>query len=35
MRKWWHEKVFNVVCITDERNIDHIVEDICNSIFEA
>ena len=36
MRGWWREKdfsdVLNEVSITSERNIDDIVEDICNLV---
>ena len=39
MRRWWRENdfsdVLNEVRITAERNIDDIVEDICDTILEA
>ena len=36
MRRWWRENdfsdVLNEVCITAEKNIESIVEDICNAV---
>ena len=39
MRRWWREKdfsdVLNEAPITAEKNIDDIVRDICNMVFDA
>ncbi len=36
MRRWWRENdfsdVLNEVCITAEKNVESIVEDICNAV---
>lgn len=39
MRRWWRENdfsdVLNEVSITAEKNIDDIVEDICNMVLKV